>query len=100
MKQNLSGRLGGAASGKLNPMKPMPRLLPDGAMDELKMDRSVVRVTTLAQADEDDRVFWQAQTIAVRLAQVERLRQMNYGYDPATARMQKIIGARNGQPGG
>lgn len=61
-------------------------------MDDIKLDRSAVRVTTFAQSDADDRAFWHAQTIAVRLAQLERLRQMNYGYDPATARLQRVFG--------
>src|SRR5258705_6779453 len=77
---------------KLFPMSRIPNILPDSAMDDMKLDRSVVRFTTFAQSDIDDRAFWHAQTVAVRLAQVERLRQMNYGYDPATARLQRVFG--------
>jgi hypothetical protein len=73
-------------------MKPVPNIALHDAGDELRLDRSVVRVTTFAQSAADERAYWHAQTVATRLEQVERLRRMNYGHDPTTARLQRVFG--------
>lgn len=73
-------------------MASLPNIRTVGAPEGLRIDRTTIRVTTLAQSELDDRAYWHAQSIAARLAQVERLRQLNYGYDPAAARLQRVIG--------
>jgi hypothetical protein len=48
----------------------------------------VVRLLTQAEAAEEDRTYWHSKTPAERLAAAEQLRQVAYGYDPITARIQ------------
>jgi len=43
------------------------------------------------EAEREDRVFWHSKTPAERLAAAEQLRQIAYGYDPSTARIQAIF---------
>ena len=39
----------------------------------------------------NDREFWLSRTPEERFAACEFLRQMNYGYDPATTRLQRFL---------
>jgi len=39
----------------------------------------------------EDRVYWHSKTTAERLAAAEQLRQIAYGHDPATARIQRVV---------
>ena len=56
-----------------------------------RLDRSVVSVTTFAEAEQEDRQFWYNRTPEERLIYVEWLRQRNWGYDPATTRLQRVL---------
>ena len=58
-----------------------------GLKNDMPMDRSVIRVMTLEEAEEDysDIDYWLAQPPAKRLEALELLRQIAYGYDPDTA---------------
>jgi hypothetical protein len=49
-----------------------------------------VRLLTKEEAEQEDRTFWHSKTPAERLAAAERLRQIAYGYDPITARIQDV----------
>jgi hypothetical protein len=49
-----------------------------------------VRLLSREQADKEDREFWHSKTPEERLAAAELLRQIAYGYDAATARIQKV----------
>jgi hypothetical protein len=51
----------------------------------------VVRLLTREEAELEDRVFWHSKTPAERLAAAEQLRQVAYGYDAFTARIQTIV---------
>ena len=42
--------------------------------------RGAIEATTMAAADARDQAYWQAQTPAARLRELERLRQFNYNY--------------------
>jgi hypothetical protein len=59
----------------------------------LKMDKTAFSVCSLAEAaDEvDEQAFWLKQTPEERLQALEFLRQVMYGYDPSTARLQRIL---------
>jgi len=59
--------------------------------DELRVDRTAFSVVSLSEASEDDRNYWFARTPAERLAAVEIMRQILYGYDPATERLQRVL---------
>jgi hypothetical protein len=55
-----------------------------------KMDKTVLTVASLGE-EADDKAFWASKTPAERLAALELLRQIAYGYDPATARLQRVL---------
>ena len=52
---------------------------------------SGVRLLSQEEAEREDRVFWHSKTPAERLAAAEQLRQIAYGYDAATARIQAVV---------
>jgi hypothetical protein len=49
-----------------------------------------VRLLSREEAEREDRVFWHSKTPVERLAAAEQLRQIAYGYDGATARIQAL----------
>ena len=53
--------------------------------------RPPARLLSRQQAEHEDRVFWHSKTPAERLAAAEQLRQLAYGYDASTARIQAIV---------
>jgi len=53
------------------------------------LDRNAFSVGTLD--DDDARRYWQAATAEDRLAALEFLRQVMYGYDPVTDRVQRVL---------
>jgi hypothetical protein len=55
-----------------------------------RMDKTALTITTLT-GEPSDRDFWLSKTSEERLAAVELLRAINYGYDPATARLQRVL---------
>jgi hypothetical protein len=50
--------------------------------------QDLVRILTQEEAAEEDRTYWHSKTPAQRLAAAEQLRQIAFGYDPITARIQ------------
>jgi lysozyme family protein len=56
-----------------------------------KMDKTAFAVMTLAEAAETDRTYWWSKTSEERLAALELMRQIHYGYDPATERLQRVF---------
>ncbi|HEY7750660.1 MAG TPA: hypothetical protein VH917_00075 [Ignavibacteriaceae bacterium] len=56
----------------------------------LKFDKTSFSVTSLEDADSDVK-YWHSRTPEERLLAVEFLRQMMYGYDPATERLQRVF---------
>ncbi len=58
-------------------------------IDKLRVDRTVLSVVSLD--DTSDRDYWHSRTPEERLEAAELMRQIVYGYDPATERMQKTI---------
>ncbi len=59
-------------------------------MDLAELDRSAFRIDSLT-ADSDERAYWGSKTPIERLEALEFLRQINYGYDSATARLQRVL---------
>ena len=57
----------------------------------IRVDRSVLTVTTLRQADADDRAYWLSKTPVERLEALELMRQVVYQYDPVATRLQRIL---------
>ncbi len=55
----------------------------------LKIDRSAVKITAIDETDEKE--FWLARPPEERLAALELLRQIAYGYEPNSIRLQRIF---------
>jgi hypothetical protein len=66
-----------------------------GAVQNTRLDRSVFEVDSLGSGSLDkrdsDRTYWRAKTPAERMEALELMRQIIYGYDPATTRLQRIF---------
>jgi hypothetical protein len=60
----------------------------DSLLKSARLDRSVVEITTLADQG-DDGLYWADKTVEERMAALELMRQIVYGYDPATERLQR-----------
>jgi hypothetical protein len=56
-----------------------------------RLDKSAFSVVSFVEAVDDDRKFWKSKTPGERLAALELLRQIHYGYDPATTRLQRVL---------
>jgi hypothetical protein len=56
-----------------------------------RIEKTAFAVMSFAEAAEDDRTYWHSKTSAERLAALELLRQIHYGYDPATTRLQRVL---------
>lgn len=54
------------------------------------MDKSVFLVADLEQ-ESDERDFWKQQSPTDRLLALELLRQVMFGYDPLTDRLQRVV---------
>ena len=59
--------------------------------DSATIEASAVRLLSREEAEREDRLFWHSKTPAERLAAAEQLRQVAYGYDAATARIQAVV---------
>ena len=60
------------------------------AINTFKMDKDVISIVSLSE-ESDEKEYWHAKTPQERLAAVELMRQINYGYDPATTRLQRVL---------
>ena len=56
-----------------------------------KMDRRTLSVVPLAEQDDLDKRYWRGKSPHERLQAVEETRQMIYGYDPASTRLQRVL---------
>lgn len=55
----------------------------------LKIDRKAIKITSLDEPDE--REFWLSRQPEERLAALELLRQIAYGYEPDSIRFQRVF---------
>jgi hypothetical protein len=62
----------------------------DNLVQSLRMDRSALSLSTLS-AEGDDREYWRRATPDERLLALEFMRQVTYGYDPSTTRLQRLL---------
>ena len=80
---------------------PQDRHLIDGVRDRKEpeppehagfpaVDRSAVK-TGSAFGESDEKAFWLDKTPLDRLEAVELLREIAFGYDPTTARLQRVL---------
>jgi len=59
-------------------------------MSEPRLDKSAFSVANLHDPP-DDLTYWLTQTPEARVLAGEFIRQMAYGYDPATIRLQRVF---------
>jgi len=59
------------------------------------VDRSAVVITSLRE-ESDEREYWRSKTPAERLVALELMRQVIYGYDPSTTRLQRVLEVSEG----
>ena len=61
-----------------------------GMVEGQRVDRTAFRVDDLA-SESDERAYWRSRTPEERMEALELLRQIIYGYDPATCRLQRVL---------
>jgi len=59
-------------------------------ISSIKMDKTSFTVSPLKDTS-TDKEYWLSKTPLERLAALETLRQINYGYDPATTGLQRVL---------
>ncbi len=65
----------------------MPKSL---ALKSIRMDKTAFSVGSIDD-ESDEKQYWSSKTPVERLYTVELMRQMFYGYDPLTARLQRFF---------
>jgi hypothetical protein len=61
------------------------------AKSSFKFEKTIKSFDSHEALKADERAFWLSKTPLERLEALELLRQTFYGYDPATARVQRIL---------
>jgi hypothetical protein len=59
-------------------------------LHSIKVDKTAFTVASLSDPP-DEKQYWLSKTPAERLQAVELMRQIIYGYDPATTRLQRVF---------
>jgi hypothetical protein len=59
-------------------------------VESARVERSAVVVSNLHERS-DERAYWLSKTPTERLAALELMRQVIYGYDPSTTRLQRVL---------
>lgn len=62
--------------------------------NDIRLDRTKIEVIDMSQLDQkdaEDVEYWRKQPIEKRLEAIERLRQINYGYDSVNDRLPRIL---------
>ena len=59
-------------------------------VNSIKMDKTAFSVSSLKDGA-TEKEFWISKNPLERLQALEILRQINYGYDPSTARLQRVL---------
>ena len=54
------------------------------------MDKTALSVASLFD-ESDEKVYWRSKTPKERLEALETMRQIIYGYDPSTSRLQRLL---------
>jgi hypothetical protein len=60
-------------------------------LESLRMDKTVVSVVSLHEADALDKAYWAAQSPRDRRIALEFMRQVLYGYDPISDRVEGVF---------
>jgi hypothetical protein len=57
----------------------------------LTLDRTAFSVTSLQEQEAEEKQYWRNKTPHERLQAVEAIRQIVYGYDPVSTRLQRVL---------
>ena len=60
------------------------------AVDAPRLDRSAFQIRSL-EDESDEKEYWRAKSPEERMRALELMRQIIYGYDPATTRLQRVF---------
>jgi hypothetical protein len=60
-------------------------------LQSAKRNRTAFSIKSLAEAAEEDRTYRWSKTLEERLTALELMRQIHYGYDPSTERLQRVL---------
>jgi hypothetical protein len=60
------------------------------SVDAARLDRSAFRIDDLEE-HASDREYWLAKSPEERMEALELMRQIIYGYDPSTTRLQRVL---------
>jgi hypothetical protein len=60
-------------------------------LDAIRMDKTAFSVVSLDQADAEDKAYWRTQSPEARLEALELMRQVMYGYDPLSDRIERVL---------
>jgi len=58
---------------------------------KIKIDRSAISVVSYEEQDVEEKTYWHDKTTEERLEALETTRQMIYGYNPDTTRLQRVF---------
>lgn len=62
------------------------------AIDAFKMAKEKFSVlSSFEEAEAADKAYWHSKTPQERLEALELMRQINYGYNPTTERLQRVL---------
>jgi hypothetical protein len=59
--------------------------------ENFKFNLSTLSIANLNDEDTEDRAYWLLKSPKERLIALEYLRQVMYGYDPNTSRLQRVF---------
>ncbi len=57
----------------------------------MKFNRDTFSIVNLHDEDTEDKAYWLSRSPSDRLVALEYLRQVMYGYDPNTTRLQRVF---------
>jgi hypothetical protein len=56
-----------------------------------RLDRTAFKATSHEEQAAEGVAYWRSRTEGERMEELERLRMVLYGYDPTTARLQRVL---------
>ena len=56
-----------------------------------KLDKTAFSIVSLEKNDLEEKAYWLSKTPFERLDALETMRQIIYGYDPTTTRLQRVF---------
>ena len=60
-------------------------------IEQFQVDKSHLSVGDFKSANSDDKKYWLSKSFQERLEAIEYLRQIMFGYDPDTERLQRFL---------